>query len=304
MARPELVSNVLQKSLDKMGLLPRAKRFQVFCSWRRMVGDIARNAKPRRLDGDVLYVATSSSAWAQELTLMRRGIISRINENLGGNYINDIRFSEHLWGTTDSFYDLDIYRSPDKEYKKFMSQDVLTQAEKQRIASLGSPGEDSRLSFTFQRFAATMEKRAKYLVKKGFRKCNTCGYLHQPERGCPYCQAKKEFYDYNRIITILEKHPETSDLTLSVMTGVKEKEILVKARQALDSRWYQTVRHVYFTAATRNLARHEQDQLHKSMVKLVSLRTGQPEYQVTQEDLDKALGKRFSALLKRRAGRR
>ncbi len=76
MARPEFLGNVLQRSLDGMGLLPKARRFQVFALWPRIVGDIALNARPRRVDGDVLYVATSSSMWAQELSMMRRRIIS------------------------------------------------------------------------------------------------------------------------------------------------------------------------------------------------------------------------------------
>ena len=60
MSRPELVGNVIQQTLDKMGLLTKAKRFLVFWSWAEMVGEIARNARPRRIDGEVLYVATAS----------------------------------------------------------------------------------------------------------------------------------------------------------------------------------------------------------------------------------------------------
>lgn len=48
MARPELVGNVLHKSLDKLGLLPRAKRFQIFWAWNRIVG----NCKKRPAEAD------------------------------------------------------------------------------------------------------------------------------------------------------------------------------------------------------------------------------------------------------------
>lgn len=304
MARPELVGNLIQQSLDKMGLLPKAKRFLVFWSWARIVGDIARNARPRRIDGDVLYVATTSSAWAQELTLMRKSIISRINAHLGGNYINDIRFSEHLWGTTQDFGDPDKHGRVDKEYKRFMSQDVLTPDEKQRISSLAITADDSPLGSVFQRFAATMEKRKKYLLKQGFNKCDTCGYLYQPERMCPYCKVKKERNDYYRVLTVLEQHPETSDLTLAVMTGIKQKEIFAKARQTLDSRWHRELRRAYFTASTRKLAKDERARLGEVIKKLASLRTGQPGHELTQEDLDRVIGKRFSGLVKVRAGRR
>ncbi|HHY12974.1 MAG TPA: DUF721 domain-containing protein, partial [Firmicutes bacterium] len=218
MTHPEPVSNIIKESLHNMGILTKATRFQVFWRWSRIVGDIARNAKPRRLDGDVLYVATSSSTWAQELTLMRRQIISMINKNLGGNYLKEIRFSEHLWGTTSSFSTWDIYGSSNHEYKQFMCQNVLSRVEMDRIQSLVSPDQDSELSFTFQRFAVTMEKRKKYLANKGFKQCPACGCLYRPGRRCPYCWAKEQNHSYNRVITILEKHPEVSDLTISVST--------------------------------------------------------------------------------------
>lgn len=303
MARPELVGNVLHKSLDKLGLLPRAKRFQIFWAWNRIVGELARNARPRRIDGDVLYVATNSSAWAQELTIMRKSIISRINAYLGGDYIKDIRFSEHLWGTTQSYKQPDAGGQVDEEYKRFMAQEALAPDEERRIISLTGTLADSPLASVFQRFAVTMEKRKKYLIKKGFSQCDSCGFLYQPGRKCPYCKAKQELNDYNRVLAILERNPEMSDITLSVLTGVKQKEILAKARQTLDSSWYRRLRQAYFTVDSRKLSEDEQIRLQQLMVKLVSLRTGQPGYLITQEDLDKVLGKRLSGLVKGRTGR-
>lgn len=297
MTRPELAGNVIQQSLGNMGLLPKAKRFQVFWMWNKIVGPIAKNAKPRRLDGDTLYVATCSSTWAQELTLMRRKIISMINEDLGGNYIKEIRFSEHLWGITGSFCTMDFYGSPNREYKQFMSQDVLSQAEMDRIKSLVSKEQYSQLSFTFQRFAATMEKRKKYLVNKGFKKCSVCGFFYRPDGKCPYCWSKEQKRNYNTIITILEKHPETSDLTISVSTGIKEKDICERARQELASRWYRTLVHGYFEAASRRLTKHDHKQLQSTMLKLVSLRTGKPGCEITARDVTKVLGKRLSVFL-------
>ena len=302
MARPEPVGDVLAKSLKKIGLFPRAQRFRVFPLWRRIVGDIAKNAKPRRLDGDVLFVTTSSSAWAQELTLMQRGILARINENLGGEYIKDIRFSEHLWNTTKSLTDMDSL--PYGDYRSFMSQDVLTQTEKERIASFANQCENPSLSRSLNRFALTMEKRAKYFVKKGFQKCEKCGFIHKRDRKCPNCKAQQEIHDCNQITAILEKHPETSDASLSVMTRVRQKEIFARARQNLDSRWYQTIRQSYFRAATRQLSSRERGILRQLMMKLASLRTGRAAHELSQDDLTSILGRRLAALAKERSGGR
>lgn len=302
MARPEAVSDVLAKSLQKLGLYPRVQRFQVFPLWHKIVGDIAKHAKPRRLDGDVLFVTTSSSAWAQELTLMRRGIVTRINENLGGEYIKDVRFSEHLWSTTKSFSHVDGPR--DLDYRNFMSQDVLTQTEKERIAAFANQCVNPGLSVSFKRFALTMEKRTKYFVTKGFKKCKECGFIHRGDRECPNCKFQKEICDFNQVTAILERYPETSDAGLSVMTGVRQKGILDRARRSLDSRWYQTIRQSYFMAEARRLNFHEQDMLRQLMVKLVSLRTGRAGQELTQEDLASVLGRRLFGLIKGRPRRK
>ncbi len=41
----------------RYGLYPKARRYKVFSMWPKIVGDIARYAVPRRLSGDVLFVA-------------------------------------------------------------------------------------------------------------------------------------------------------------------------------------------------------------------------------------------------------
>ncbi len=298
MTYPENIGNILQKSLSQCGMLLKARRFQVFYMWEKVVGDIARNAKPRRLDGNVLYVTTASSAWAQELTLMSRNIISRINNCLGGNYIKEIRFSEHLWSSTKGCPD--AYETLDKQYEEFLSEDVLTQNEKWQITSLAEFSEDPHLSLTFRRYAVTMKKRVKYLLTKGFEKCNTCGYLYKSKSQCPNCEIKKQFGDYNCITVVLEKYPETSDATLSVMTGVRQKQIFAKARQTLDSRWSQVIKRAYFKKSDKKLSAMEQDQLRQLIFKIVSLRTGKAEDQLTQEDIEKSLGKKYSALVRKR----
>ena len=84
-------------------------------------------------------------------------------------------------------------------------------------------------------------------------------------------KAKQELNDYNRVLAILERNPEMSDITLSVLTGVKQKEILAKARQTLDSSWYRRLRQAYFTVDSRKLSEDEQIRLQQLMVRLVKL---------------------------------
>ena len=55
--------------------------------WPAVVGDaIARNAWPLRLARDgTLHVATASSTWAKELTLLAEEILTRLRERLGAD---------------------------------------------------------------------------------------------------------------------------------------------------------------------------------------------------------------------------
>ncbi|NEO99876.1 MAG: DUF721 domain-containing protein [Symploca sp. SIO2E9] len=65
--------------------------------WPQIVGDTAaQHTRPHSISRDVLYVATSSSAWAQELKFRRTFILKKLNAEFP-NLIVDIRFSTAEW---------------------------------------------------------------------------------------------------------------------------------------------------------------------------------------------------------------
>ena len=60
--------------------------------WPQAVGDvIAAEATPTGEHGGTLTVTCSSSVWAQELTLMERDLVARLNGVLGGEPIRRLR---------------------------------------------------------------------------------------------------------------------------------------------------------------------------------------------------------------------
>lgn len=74
LARPVLLSALLERSpkLRHPGNVPWAV-------WRQVVGsNVARRSRPTSLTSGTLFVTVSSSAWAQELSLLSRGIIERL----------------------------------------------------------------------------------------------------------------------------------------------------------------------------------------------------------------------------------
>jgi predicted nucleic acid-binding Zn ribbon protein len=53
---------------------------------------VGKNTEALKIRNKVLHVATSSPAWAQELTFLKNGFIEKFNQAAGRTVIKDIRF--------------------------------------------------------------------------------------------------------------------------------------------------------------------------------------------------------------------
>lgn len=70
--------------------------------WSEVVGcSAAQHTRPYAVLNDVLYVATSSAVWAQELQFKRRWILQKLNAQLTSPVV-DIRFSSAQWQNSTS----------------------------------------------------------------------------------------------------------------------------------------------------------------------------------------------------------
>jgi predicted nucleic acid-binding Zn ribbon protein len=89
-ALSDLVANVLRKS----GVADRVAQAEVLSRWAGVVGDrIARVAEPELITADgVLFVRVESAAWRQELSLMTRDIIARLNAGRTAGRVEGIRW--------------------------------------------------------------------------------------------------------------------------------------------------------------------------------------------------------------------
>lgn len=84
--------------LENQPHLEGAKQFRGLLKlWPEIVGaKAAQHTRPYSISRDVLYVATSSSAWAQELKFRRSFILKKLNAQFP-NLIVNIRFSTAEW---------------------------------------------------------------------------------------------------------------------------------------------------------------------------------------------------------------
>ncbi|MBA2565124.1 MAG: DUF721 domain-containing protein [Gemmatimonadetes bacterium] len=78
--QPRPLHESLSGILESLGLAPGLEDARLFEDWEALVGpEIARVARPHRLDGSVLVVHVRSSAWMTELSMRRNDILVRVN---------------------------------------------------------------------------------------------------------------------------------------------------------------------------------------------------------------------------------
>jgi len=92
-SRPAAIRDVLQSVFARMESEKGLSWEEVESSWRGLVGHGAfRHSKPVALKKKVLTVFVDSSAWMQELTLQKRGILKGLKRKFGRDRISEIRF--------------------------------------------------------------------------------------------------------------------------------------------------------------------------------------------------------------------
>jgi predicted nucleic acid-binding Zn ribbon protein len=88
---------------------PAVQQFQRLVKlWAEVAGaSVAAQSRPISIDRGVLYVATASSAWAQDLMFKRRRLLQQLNSRLADSAsaplsepLSDIRFSPAQWQDT------------------------------------------------------------------------------------------------------------------------------------------------------------------------------------------------------------
>jgi len=93
MKSPEAISGILAGVLKHKGLLKKIHQYSVFEVWQKIVGPtIAKQATPKKMQGQTLVVQTKSASWASELSFMKPAILKRIKENVPDAEITDLRF--------------------------------------------------------------------------------------------------------------------------------------------------------------------------------------------------------------------
>jgi predicted nucleic acid-binding Zn ribbon protein len=93
MREPEKAGKILERLTARMGIAARLEREKAVVLWEEAVGkNIARRAQAVSVRNGILFVVVQNSAWLQELSLLKEGIIEKVNSAVGADVVKDIVF--------------------------------------------------------------------------------------------------------------------------------------------------------------------------------------------------------------------
>jgi predicted nucleic acid-binding Zn ribbon protein len=89
----ESVARVLSRVLRDLGLEQDVLGWRAVREWAQIVGPrVASHTRAIACRDGTLHVEVEGSAWMHELGFLKRQLIQRINAQLGGEHVRDVRF--------------------------------------------------------------------------------------------------------------------------------------------------------------------------------------------------------------------
>lgn len=86
------IGAAMRQAIEQQGLERGIGEQRLLQQWEELVGPaIAAHSTPQRLRGGVLWLQVGEAAWRQELSLMRRELIAKINAWAGEEIVTELR---------------------------------------------------------------------------------------------------------------------------------------------------------------------------------------------------------------------
>ncbi|MGK7875287.1 MAG: DUF721 domain-containing protein [Xenococcaceae cyanobacterium] len=146
---------------------------------------VALQTRPLYIARKVLWVATSSSVWAQTLSLQRYSLLKKLNAQLPEQLV-DIRFSPAQWHNKNRPHDSSS--NPQSIPQEQHPSLVVTEADP---SSLNQLPEGNNLQAAFQRWVEVIKARSQNLPLCPQCQCPTPKGELQRWDVCAHCAAKQ-----------------------------------------------------------------------------------------------------------------
>lgn len=87
------IGEIIDKAIKNYRIESDEELSHVWSLWNGLVGEaIAKNAQPAAFKGKLLLVHVTSSTWMHQLQFMKEEIKAKVNNALGKNLIEEIKF--------------------------------------------------------------------------------------------------------------------------------------------------------------------------------------------------------------------
>lgn len=89
---PESLQNILGTQNENLG--SALEICKLMALWPQVVDErVGKHTEPIKISNKIMYVSTSSAAWAQELSYLKKEIVEKFNQKAGKPVLYDIRFA-------------------------------------------------------------------------------------------------------------------------------------------------------------------------------------------------------------------
>lgn len=166
---------------------------RIFGLWSEVVGEaIAERAHPRYMRQGVLFVEVSSSAWANELTLLKPRLLAKLEATFGKGVVRDLRYQVVPTWKERRSTNLPV-EAPEAAPPALPELPPEQTAAIEADVARSVP--DPRLAKSLGNMLETVARRRAAKLQAGYRPCGECGALVPPGEGearCPVCRLSPD----------------------------------------------------------------------------------------------------------------
>lgn len=196
--RPEKLSRAIGRAMRELDMGARLQESRAMALWPAIVGDVtAARTRPLHVNRGTLVVAVASSAWANQLSLLKSRYLDAFAKQVGAGVIRDLRWrvADVAAGgdpaDTEGNGPVRLALSPTRAMPQ-APPTPLSEAEQAAIARQVAGIGDAQLAKRMESVLAGQARRRARLGKDGWVPCQRCGVLHDAEER-PYMRAQAGF---------------------------------------------------------------------------------------------------------------
>lgn len=145
----------------------------VVARWEEIVGKVAKKSNPVGIKDETLYVYVEDSVFLHHMSMNKNKYLEKIEEILKDSYVKDIKFKVGKVNDPLKYDYREVYINNNRNIEENISEESFMKNEELSIEEIVDHLKKMAL------------KREEYLIKKGYKKCKSCGAIFEGEKD--YC---------------------------------------------------------------------------------------------------------------------